>query len=255
MRAIVPLDGEPPLESVSVRPPARGPGAPRRGRRRARPLPDKGPASTAQSPSATASRVTGRSSAGTAAAEAMVVFAEPTQAYRLGFALGVQLFVERAEGLTLFQQRGLDRTRPALVDGLRLGGLVLGAAARRGARGRGGGDQAREGGRPRASARSRSSSATTPAPRSSSTTARSSREGAEPEPNFVKVAGSSGLPPRPTWAPRCPQTPLLLGGARALARSPGGPHAEVTGCYVRSSGPSPPVTFCHQSSSRRFSSP
>jgi hypothetical protein len=32
-------------------------------------------------------------------AEAMVVFAEPTQAYRIGFALGVQLFVERPEGL------------------------------------------------------------------------------------------------------------------------------------------------------------
>jgi hypothetical protein len=48
-------------------------------------------------------------------AEAMVVFAEPTQAYRLGFALGVQLFVERAEGLTLFQQRGPSIGRDPLL--------------------------------------------------------------------------------------------------------------------------------------------
>ncbi len=48
-------------------------------------------------------------------AEAMVVFAEPTQAYRLGFALGVQLFVERREGLTLFQQRGPSIGRDPLL--------------------------------------------------------------------------------------------------------------------------------------------
>ncbi len=48
-------------------------------------------------------------------AEAMVVFTEPTQAYRLGFALGVQLFVERAEGLTLFQQRGPSIGRDPLL--------------------------------------------------------------------------------------------------------------------------------------------
>lgn len=48
-------------------------------------------------------------------AEAMVVFAEPTQAYRLGFALGVQLLVERAEGLTLFQQRGPSIGRDPLL--------------------------------------------------------------------------------------------------------------------------------------------
>ena len=36
----------------------------------------------------------------------MVVFAEPTQAYRLGFALGVQLFVERPEGLTSSSSAG-----------------------------------------------------------------------------------------------------------------------------------------------------
>jgi hypothetical protein len=48
-------------------------------------------------------------------AEAMVVFTEPTQAYRLGFALGVQLFVERAEGVTLFQQRGPSIGRDPLL--------------------------------------------------------------------------------------------------------------------------------------------
>lgn len=48
-------------------------------------------------------------------AEAMVVFAEPTQAYRLGFALGVQLFVERQEGLMLFQQRGPSIGRDPLL--------------------------------------------------------------------------------------------------------------------------------------------
>ena len=38
--------------------------------------------------------------------EALVVFEEPTLGYRLGFALGVQLFVERDDGLVLFQRRG-----------------------------------------------------------------------------------------------------------------------------------------------------
>jgi hypothetical protein len=58
-------------------------------------------------------------------AEAMVVFAEPTQAYRLGFALGVQLFVERPEGLTLFQQRGPSIGRdPLLWTASASGGLA-----------------------------------------------------------------------------------------------------------------------------------
>jgi hypothetical protein len=48
-------------------------------------------------------------------AEAMVVFAEPTLAYRLGFALGVQLFVERPEGATLFQLRGPSIGRDPLL--------------------------------------------------------------------------------------------------------------------------------------------
>jgi isopentenyldiphosphate isomerase len=58
-------------------------------------------------------------------AEAMVVFAEPSQAYRLGFALGVQLFVERPEGLILFQQRGPSIGRdPLLWTASASGGLA-----------------------------------------------------------------------------------------------------------------------------------
>jgi isopentenyldiphosphate isomerase len=64
-------------------------------------------------------------------AEAMVVFAEPTQAYRLGFALGVQLFVERPEGLTLFQQRGPSIGRdPLLWTASASGGLSPAEAPR-----------------------------------------------------------------------------------------------------------------------------
>jgi hypothetical protein len=48
-------------------------------------------------------------------AEAMVVFQEPTLAYRLGFALGVQLFVERPEGALLFQLRGPSIGRDPLL--------------------------------------------------------------------------------------------------------------------------------------------
>jgi hypothetical protein len=48
-------------------------------------------------------------------AEAMVVFEEPTLAYRLGFALGVQLFVERREGAALFQLRGPSIGRDPLL--------------------------------------------------------------------------------------------------------------------------------------------
>jgi ADP-ribose pyrophosphatase YjhB (NUDIX family) len=48
-------------------------------------------------------------------AEAMVVFEEPTLAYRLGFALGVQLFVERPEGAVLFQLRGPSIGRDPLL--------------------------------------------------------------------------------------------------------------------------------------------
>src|SRR4029453_1486570 len=48
-------------------------------------------------------------------AEATVVFEEPTLAYKLGFALGVQLPVERAEGVTLFQLRGPSIGRDPLL--------------------------------------------------------------------------------------------------------------------------------------------
>ena len=48
-------------------------------------------------------------------AEALVVFEEPTLAYRLGFALGVQLFVERPEGAALFQRRGPSIGRDPLL--------------------------------------------------------------------------------------------------------------------------------------------
>jgi hypothetical protein len=58
-------------------------------------------------------------------AEAMVVFEEPTLAYRLGFALGVQLFVERPEGAFLFQLRGPSIGRdPLLWTASASGGLM-----------------------------------------------------------------------------------------------------------------------------------
>jgi hypothetical protein len=58
-------------------------------------------------------------------AEAMVVFEEPTLAYRLGFALGVQLFVERPEGAVLFQLRGPSIGRdPLLWTASASGGLT-----------------------------------------------------------------------------------------------------------------------------------
>lgn len=58
-------------------------------------------------------------------AEAMVVFEEPTLAYRFGFALGVQLFVERPEGAVLFQLRGPSIGRdPLLWTASASGGLT-----------------------------------------------------------------------------------------------------------------------------------
>jgi hypothetical protein len=58
-------------------------------------------------------------------AEAMVVFEEPTLAYRLGFALGVQLFVERPEGAVLFQLRAASIGRdPLLWTASASGGLM-----------------------------------------------------------------------------------------------------------------------------------
>ena len=64
-------------------------------------------------------------------AEAMVVFEETTLGYRLGFALGVQLFVERREGPTLFQLRGPSIGRdPLLWTASASGGLRPGEGAR-----------------------------------------------------------------------------------------------------------------------------
>jgi hypothetical protein len=64
-------------------------------------------------------------------AEAVVVFEEPTLAYRLGFALGVQLFVERSEGVTLFQLRGPSIGRdPLLWTASASGGLAPGESPR-----------------------------------------------------------------------------------------------------------------------------
>jgi hypothetical protein len=58
-------------------------------------------------------------------AEAMVVFEEPTLAYKLGFALGVQLFVERSEGVVLFQLRAASIGRdPLLWTASASGGLT-----------------------------------------------------------------------------------------------------------------------------------
>ncbi|TMJ93782.1 MAG: hypothetical protein E6G67_11395 [Actinobacteria bacterium] len=57
--------------------------------------------------------------------EALVVFEEPSLAYRLGFSLGVQLFVERAEGAVLFQLRGPSIGRdPLLWTASASGGLA-----------------------------------------------------------------------------------------------------------------------------------
>jgi hypothetical protein len=58
-------------------------------------------------------------------AEAMVVFEEPTLAYKLGFALGVQLFVEREESVVLFQLRAASIGRdPLLWTASASGGLM-----------------------------------------------------------------------------------------------------------------------------------
>jgi hypothetical protein len=64
-------------------------------------------------------------------AEAIVVFEEPSLAYRLGFALGVQLFVERHEGAVLFQLRGPSIGRdPLLWTASASGGLRPGEEPR-----------------------------------------------------------------------------------------------------------------------------
>ena len=63
--------------------------------------------------------------------EALVVFEEPSLAYRLGFALGVQLFVEREGGDVLFQLRGRSIGRdPLLWTASASGGLRPGEEPR-----------------------------------------------------------------------------------------------------------------------------
>ncbi len=65
-------------------------------------------------------------------AEALVVFGEPSLAYRLGFALGVQLFVERPRGVFLFQLRGPSIGRdPLLWTASASGGLTPSEEPRR----------------------------------------------------------------------------------------------------------------------------
>jgi NUDIX domain-containing protein len=64
-------------------------------------------------------------------AEAMVVFQEPSLAYRLGFTLGVQLFLERPEGAVLFQLRGPSIGRdPLLWTASASGGVMPGEEPR-----------------------------------------------------------------------------------------------------------------------------
>jgi len=64
-------------------------------------------------------------------AEAMVVFQEPSLGYRLGFTLGVQLFVERPEGAVLFQLRGPSIGRdPLLWTASASGGVMPGEEPR-----------------------------------------------------------------------------------------------------------------------------
>ena len=59
------------------------------------------------------------------------MFGEPTIAYRLGFALGVQLFVERPDGAVLFQLRGPSIGRdPLLWTASASGGLRPGEEPR-----------------------------------------------------------------------------------------------------------------------------
>lgn len=63
--------------------------------------------------------------------EALVVFEEPSLAYQLGFALGVQVFVEREGGDVLFQRRGRSIGRdPLLWTASASGGLASGEQPR-----------------------------------------------------------------------------------------------------------------------------
>ncbi len=115
MRAIVLLDGEPAFRPFPFRPTLDGPLA--RAVEDATSVIDRTPAyfdgpiafSHGISREGAILRRAGRY------AEALVVFEEPSLAYRLGFALGVQLFVERPEGAVLFQRRGARTGRDPLL--------------------------------------------------------------------------------------------------------------------------------------------
>ena len=115
MRAIVLLDGEPAFRPFPFAPPADAPVAQavRNAERLLSRAPGRfdGPIAFCHGVAADGAilRRAGRY------AEAMVVFEEPTLAYRLGFALGVQLFVERPEGAVLFQLRGPSIGRDPLL--------------------------------------------------------------------------------------------------------------------------------------------
>ena len=115
MHAIVLLDGEPRFRPFPFAPPAEPPlaNAVRDAQRLLARTPERfdGPIAFCHgvSPDGAILRRAGRYS------EARVVFEEPTLAYRLGFALGVQLFVERSEGLVLFQLRGPSIGRDPLL--------------------------------------------------------------------------------------------------------------------------------------------
>ena len=131
MRAIVQLDGEPRFRPFPFRLPLEGPVG--------RPVADAtrllartpgrfdGPIAFCHgiSPGGAILHRAGRYS------EALVVFEEPSLAYRLGFALGIQLFVEREGGDVLFQLRGRSIGRdPLLWTASASGGLRPGEEPR-----------------------------------------------------------------------------------------------------------------------------
>lgn len=131
MRAIVQLEGEPRFRPFPFRLPLEGPvgGAVADATRLLARTPGRfdGPIAFCHgiSPGGAILHRAGRYS------EALVVFEEPSLAYRLGFALGVQLFVEREGGDTLFQRRGRSIGRdPLLWTASASGGLRPGEEPR-----------------------------------------------------------------------------------------------------------------------------
>jgi hypothetical protein len=131
MRAIVLLDGEPTFRPFPFGPPAAEPLA--RAVRDAERLLSRTPGRF-DGPIAFCHGVSQEGAIlrrGGRYAEAMVVFEEPSLAYRLGFALGVQLFVERPGSVVLFQLRGRSIGRePSLWTASASGGLAPGEQPR-----------------------------------------------------------------------------------------------------------------------------